>query len=155
VTSRPRVQATEACAAPRFPPVADEADAQPSAGSGSASDDPSVPPTSGPSASHRLGIGVRTDENPLTEAEQVSVLEAGAVVVTHGELPEPGRDALTSLAREYPRRVALTPYDRLAPGQVAFTAFGVVQVCDGVDPDALRAFVDAYAVQVPGIPGGA
>jgi len=111
----------------------------------------STPPTSGWHSSAAVTIGVSDD--PLTEPQQVGILEVGGVVVTHGALDDASAAALRDQAARHPGRVATTPYAELAPGQVVLAGWGVVQRCDGVDPDAIDAFVEAYAADDPDAPG--
>lgn len=114
----------------------------------------STPPTSGWHASGVPRIAARPPGRPLSEPEQVSVLEAGGVVVTHRALPPADRRALHRLAaRRYPGRVAVTPYGRLARGGVAVTGWGVLQRCDALDLDAVAAFADAHADPHPRVSG--
>lgn len=106
----------------------------------------STPPTSGWHAAGAVAARVYGDDEALSEPEQVTVLESGGVVVTHRGLEAAQRAALESLATEqHPGRVAVTPYDGLAPGEVAVAAWGRLQVCDGVELDVVRAFIDAHA----------
>lgn len=108
----------------------------------------SVPPTSGWHTSGRTPATVRSADEPLSEPRQVSVLEAGGVVVTYRGLSAEERAALERHVRDrHGGTVAVTPYDELEPGEVAFTAWGVRQRCAGVDTEALDAFVDAHAGQ--------
>jgi hypothetical protein len=144
--------ATDRCSAPENPPV--------QGGSHLLGDNEppvpwnSVPPTSGWHASGAFDIGIRGADDPLTEARQVSVLEVGGVVVTYRDLPAAELAALTErIAGAHDGQVTLTPYDRLEAGEVAFTAWGVKQVCAGVDLEALDAFVAAYAEDHPDTPG--
>ncbi|MBW3602462.1 MAG: DUF3105 domain-containing protein [Actinobacteria bacterium] len=110
----------------------------------------STPPTSGWHASGVPSIAPRPPGRPLSEPEQVSVLEAGGVVVTHRGLAAAGRRALHRLAeRRYPGRVAVTAYDELAPGRVVMAGWGALQRCDGVDLGAVAAFADAHADEHP------
>lgn len=114
----------------------------------------SVPPTSGWHASGAVPIEVHGPDDPLPESRQVSVLEAGAVVVTYHDLDDRTRATLVEHVRDrHPGRVTVTPYERLDPGQVAFTAWGTLQRCDGLDRDELDAFVAAHADDEPGVPG--
>jgi len=114
----------------------------------------STPPTSGWHASGAFSIDVRGPSEALSEPQQVSVLEAGGVVATYRDLSEDDRGALEETATmAYPGRVAVTPYDRLEPGEVAFTAWGALQRCDGLDLDALAVFVTTYADEEPTAPG--
>lgn len=114
----------------------------------------SVPPTSGWHASGAFSIAVQPPGEPLTEPQQVSVLEVGGVVVVYHELDEEDRVALEHhVTRHHEGRVAVTPYGRLEPGEVAFTAWGVLQRCDGVDLEALDAFNAAHGDAEVGVPG--
>lgn len=106
----------------------------------------SVPPTSGWHRSGAVDVAVHGPDDPLSEPAQVSVLEAGGVVIAYHELPEADLAAIEDLVRgSYAGRVAVTPYDKLAAGQVATTAYGALQVCDGLDLQAVTAFIDAHA----------
>lgn len=107
----------------------------------------STPPTSGWHSSGAVEIGVRGAKDPLTEPEQVSVLEAGGVVVSYGDLPKRQVAQLERLARgnSYDGTVAVTPYDKLRPGRVAATAWAKLLLCKGVDVKSLRRFVDQHA----------
>jgi len=111
----------------------------------------SVPPTSGWHRSGEPAGEVHGSGDPLPEPAQVAVLEAGAVVVTYRGLAPDERGRLEQVAQlDHPGRVTVTPYDRLAEGEVAFTAWGTLQRCRGLDTEALAAFVATYAA-----PGGA
>ena len=105
-----------------------------------------TPPTSGWHASGSVPVAVQPARRPLSEPELVSVLEAGGVVVSHRGLDRSQRRRLAAhVRRRWPGRVSVTGYDQLADGQVVFTAWGVLQRCDGVDLAALDAFAEAYA----------
>jgi hypothetical protein len=105
----------------------------------------STPPTSGWHSSGALEVTVHDESDPLSEPEQVSVLEADGVVVTYRDLAEEDVAALEELVRtDYDGRVAVTPYEALEPGQVALTAWGVLLRCEGLDLDAVRRFADAH-----------
>lgn len=127
---RPRLQAGEHLIGDQTPPVPYS----------------SSPPTSGWHASGALSIAVHPPRDPLSEPRQVSVLEAGGVVVAYRDLPDEDRMRVAEHVRaKHAGRVAVTPYDQLGPGQVAFTAWGTLQRCHGLDLAALDAFVAAYA----------
>lgn len=114
----------------------------------------SIPPTSGWHASGAFTIGVQPPELPLSEPQQVSVLEAGGVVVTYGDLADEDRASLEAhVGDHHDGRVAVTAYPALAAGEVAFTAWATLQRCERLDLAALDAFVDAHAVEEPGVPG--
>jgi hypothetical protein len=111
-----------------------------------------TPPTSGWHTSGAFQIEVF--EEPISEPQQVSVLEAGAVVVSHHELDDADRQSIEDLVRDdFDGRAAVTPYDALEPGQVALTAWATLQLCEGVDLDAIAAFIDEHADEQPDEPG--
>lgn len=104
----------------------------------------STPPTSGWHTSTDVATGVADD--PLTEPEQVTVLEQGGVVITHNGLTKADREELERLVEgKHSAEAALTVYDKLDDGSVALTAWGVVQRCDAVDATAVDAFIATYA----------
>ena len=147
-----RPSPTPACGPVRRPPVQASGhligDAEPPVAYSS------VPPTSGWHASGAPRIASRPPGRPLSEPEQVSVLEAGGVVVAYHALPAADRRALHRFtAQRYPGRVAVTAYSRLAPGGVAMTGWGVLQRCDALDLGAVAAFADAYADPHPRVSG--
>ena len=114
----------------------------------------SAPPTSGWHSSGAFDIGVQPPQDPLTEPEQVSVLEAGGVVITHNAIPDWAREALEErAARRYAGRVAVTSYEKLAPGEVVFSGWGVLQRCSGADLETLDRFVAKHADEQPANPG--
>ncbi len=114
----------------------------------------SIPPTSGWHTSGAFEIAVQPPDEPLTEPEQVSVLEAGAVVVAYHDLGPDDRARLVALIdSEFDGRVAVTVYDRLEPGEVAVTTWGALQRCERLDVDAVRRFAEVYAAADPAVPG--
>lgn len=114
----------------------------------------STPPTSGWHSSGHVHVSVRGTRNPLTEPEQVSVLEVGGIVVTHGRLDPDDRRRLAQCVRNrYDGMVAVTPYRELSRGEVTFTSWGVLKRCDGVDLAALERFVDRFGPDGPVEPG--
>ena len=115
----------------------------------------STPPTSGWHTSGFADVSIRDEAQPLSEPEQVSILEIGAVVVTYNELAPPDVQQIIDVVTDgFSRRVAVTPYDKLEPGQVAMAGWGVLQRCDGVDVDALRNFISSYSDEQPAAPPG-
>jgi len=115
----------------------------------------STPPTSGWHTSGSIEPTVATADDPLSEPEQVSVLEAGGAVVTYRGLASEDVDALEdAVAERFADRVAVTPYRKLGEGEVAFTAWGRLQRCRGLDLEALDAFVAAHAPSDLDAPAG-
>jgi hypothetical protein len=105
----------------------------------------STPPTSGWHSSGALDVAIHGEDDPLTEPEQVSVLEAGGVVITYRDLDAADIDAIEGLVAEgYDGRVAVTPYAELQPGEVAVTAWGTLQRCSGLDLDVVGGFIDDH-----------
>jgi hypothetical protein len=110
------------------------------------------PPTSGPHAPAAARQGVA--DAPLTRAEQVGQLEAGVVLLQHGDdLAADDLAALEALAEQ--PDVLLAPNDDL-PAPVVATAWTRKLVCsslDGGGADALAAFVADLAGRGPGTDG--
>jgi hypothetical protein len=111
----------------------------------------STPPASGwhYRQRDRIRLGVAAPGAPLTEPEHVSVLAVGGVVISYRDLDAGDvrrLEAVVNAAGERP--VALTSYGALEPGEVALTAWGIVQRCDGVDTGAVEAFVLGNAADV-------
>jgi hypothetical protein len=106
----------------------------------------SVPPTSGWHASGDVPIDVAPPNKPLTEPEQVTVLELGGVVVSYAELADEDLKAVTALVKgKLAGFAALTRYDKLEAGEIALTGWGVLQRCDGLDKAAITAFAKKHA----------
>lgn len=104
----------------------------------------STPPTSGWHTSVDVPITVAGD--PLTEPEQVTVLELGGVVVSHNGLDDAQQAELEALVSEsYAGQAATTDYAELGDGEVALTGWGVLQRCEALDLAAVEAFIGAYA----------
>ena len=114
----------------------------------------STPPTSGWHSSGAFTIGVAGADAPLTEPQQVAVLEAGGVVVSYRDLPAADVTAIDERAeQQFAGRVSVTPYDKLESGQVALTGWGVLQLCDELDLEVLDDFVTSFADPRPSVPG--
>ena len=106
----------------------------------------STPPTSGWHTSTDVAIVTAPDDEPLTEPEQVTVLELGGIVVAHNGLAPDEQDALEALiAEKFAGQAAATRYDKLPGGEVALTAWGKLQRCKALDLAAVEAFAEAYA----------
>lgn len=102
----------------------------------------STPPTSGWHASGNPERGVHTE--PLSEPEQVTILELGGIVVTWNGLSAQDQAELEEYVAANARHVASTPYDKLPEGAVAVAGWGVLQRCTGLDLEAVEAFVEEH-----------
>lgn len=98
------------------------------------------PPTSGPHLAGLLRTGV-IDE-PLSGLDQVSTLEAGAVIIQYR--PGLGSSDVEALRRLASADVAVAP-GRDLPAEVVATAWLRKLTCDGVDQEALRLFISAVS----------
>lgn len=108
----------------------------------------STPPTSGWHSSGAVEVRIHDEADPIGEPQQVSVLEADGVVITHRDLPPDEQGSLEELVRErYDGKVAVTPYEKLERGEIALTAWGALQRCMGLDIDAITGFVEAHAAR--------
>ena len=105
------------------------------------------PPTSGPHFSSPPGEGVQ--EEPLPEALQVTVLEAGDVLAQYDPDAVTG-DELAELEGLAVDPVVVAPNPDL-DDPVVLTAWLHKQTCGEVDPDAVTAFADAHRDDAPGI----
>lgn len=102
----------------------------------------STPPTSGWHSSGAFTVGVQPRNDPLSEPEHVSVLEAGGAVISYRAIGRRSTSRIERLVRRsYAGQVAVTPYNKLRRGEVALTFWGTLQRCDGVDVAAIRRFV--------------
>ncbi len=104
----------------------------------------STPPTSGWHSSGRpLDPGAYTE--PVSEPQQVRVLEQGGVVVAYDpSLSDDDVGQLQRIAGEVDR-VVVTPYEPAMPTPVTLTAWGVLQRCQSVTAADVAAFRDAHA----------
>lgn len=104
----------------------------------------SSPPTSGWHSSGRpLDPGAYTE--PVSEPQQVRVLEQGGVVLAYDpSLPDGDVGQLQRIAGEVDG-VVVTPYEPAMPTPVTLTAWGVLQRCDTVTAADVAAFRDAHA----------
>lgn len=114
-----------------------------------------VPPTSGPSLSRQFDCGFYEAGyiNPVDEQEGVPDralvhnLKHGNIVISYnlpkGEEVDRLKEVHFSLA-DSDQWLITRPYKEIGPGKVAMTAWGVLDVFDGVDRARIKAFYDAY-----------
>lgn len=107
----------------------------------------SVPPTSGDhwSIQERCGFF----NNPVPDERIVHNLEHSNIVISYNLPNQADVDALKDVYNELDEgwRVHFTvvrPYDEIAEGQVALSAWGVVDVMDGVNKERIERFFEHY-----------
>lgn len=109
----------------------------------------SVPATSGWHATTSPESGLH--DTPLRDAEIVSALESGMVVlaVTPDALASDD-STVGTLVAQFPDRLLVTPYETAMETPVALLSWGVLQRCDAVDPSATTTFVLTERVAADG-----
>jgi hypothetical protein len=107
---------------------------------GTAVDYQTTPPTSGPHYPSPADPGFYSQ--PVPEGTLVHNLEHGQIVIWyHPEAPREVRDQLGSLVEQEPIATLAAPYDNLPdPYNLAFTAWGASQMCEGIAQDAVDGF---------------
>ncbi len=114
-----------------------------------------VPPTSGPHLSRPWECGFFppgyvdpvTDREGVPDRALVHNLEHGNVVMSYNLSSDEDIDRLREVhntLRDSDQWLITRPYDRIGAGQVAMTAWGVLDVFDGVDEGRIEAFYNAY-----------
>lgn len=98
------------------------------------------PPTSGPHIAGLLRTGVI--DQPISGLEQVSTLEAGAVIIQYR--PGLGPADVDALRRLASATVAVAP-GRDLPSEVVATGWLRKMSCRSVDQEALRLFISAVS----------
>lgn len=107
----------------------------------------------GPGRAERFGISVRDADDPYSEQEQVAVLRVGAAVARHAPDDLQTASLLRDVARQLPRRLAVTPSDDVTSGTVQLLVWGLSQTCERPGPDAVAAFVRQLTARIPAVPG--
>ena len=113
----------------------------------------SVPPAGGPHWSSPARWGPSTAQLP--DERVVHNLEHGGVVIDYNNITGDDLARLTALVTTYPRdkfgevKIVLQPYDKIAPGTIALTAWGWRQILTAYDERAVRAFIDAHINRGP------
>lgn len=108
----------------------------------------SVPPVGGPHWPAPAGWGASSVQIPDERA--VHNLEHGGIVVGYNGISADDLTKLKAVITGYPRdqfneiKIVLQPYDKIAPGSIALTAWGWRQLLPAYDVVALRAFLDGH-----------
>ena len=107
----------------------------------------STPPSSGDHWSIAQRCGFFTD--PVPDEQIVHNLEHSNIVISYNLPDQADVDALENVYNELQEgwRVHFTvarPYDKIAPGQVALSAWGVTDTMDGVDEERIERFYEHY-----------
>lgn len=108
----------------------------------------SNPPTSGWHWPNPQDWGIYT--NQQFQEQLVHNLEHGGIVIQYTNLPPGDVQRLTDLVNRDNYHMILAPYPGLPQGvKVAYTAWTHLQTCDGVNENAIRAFINAFRDKGP------
>ncbi len=108
----------------------------------------SNPPTSGWHWANPQDWGIYT--TPQVEEQVVHNLEHGGIVIQYRDLPAADLQRLTSLVQHDRIHMILAPYPDLPAGaNVALTAWTHLQLCNGVDENAINRFITAFRDKGP------
>ncbi len=107
----------------------------------------STPPSSGDHWSIAQRCGFFT--NPVPDEQIVHNLEHSNIVISYNLPDQADVDALENVYNELQEgwRIHFTvarPYDKIAQGQVALSAWGVTDTMDGVDKERIERFYEHY-----------
>lgn len=86
----------------------------------------------------------------IPDERAVHNLEHGGIVIDYNGISAEDVAKLKSLLSSYPRdrynevKVVIQPYDKIAPGTIALTAWGWRELLTSYDDQAVRAFLDAH-----------
>ena len=108
----------------------------------------SNPPTNGWHWANPQEWGIYT--NQQFQEQLIHNLEHGGIVIQYNNLPSSDVQRLTNLVNRDSYHMILAPYAGLPQGvKVAYTAWTHLQTCDGLDENAIRAFVNAFRDKGP------
>ncbi len=108
----------------------------------------SNPPTSGWHWDTPQDWGIYT--NQQFQEQLVHNLEHGGIVIQYNNLSPADVQRLTNLVNRDSYHMILAPYPGLPQGvKVAYTAWTHLQTCDGVDENAIHAFINAFRDKGP------
>lgn len=108
----------------------------------------SVPPVGGAHWPSPASWGASATQLPDERA--VHNLEHGGIVIDYNGISADDLTKLKSLLSSYPRdrynevKLVIQPYDKIAPGTIALTAWGWRQLLTSYDAQTIRAFLDAH-----------
>src|SRR6266540_3851967 len=109
---------------------------------------PSYPPTYGPHWPAPTTWGLHTEVVPDERA--VHNLEHGGVVASYNNIPAEALAALQALLTTYPKdkygevKLLIRPYDKIAPGTIALTAWSWIDELTTYDDARVRRFLNAH-----------
>ena len=108
----------------------------------------SYPPAGGPHWPSPARWGASTAQQP--DERVVHNLEHGGIVIDYNNISGDDLAKLNALFTSYPRdkfgevKIVLQPYDKIAAGTIALTAWGWREILTRYDERAVRAFLDAH-----------
>ena len=108
----------------------------------------SYPPTSGTHWLTPQTWGFHSE--PVADEYAVHNLEHGGAVASYNNVSADDLARLRALLASYPRdkygevKLLIRPYDKIAPGTIALTAWNWIDVLPGYDEVRVRAFIDAH-----------
>jgi hypothetical protein len=108
----------------------------------------SVPASSGWHGTTVPRVGIHTA--PLADADLVSLLEVGVVVLAHAPDAAPDDEIARALTTQFPDRLAIAPYEGEMASPVALVTWGTIARCDRVDPAAVTEFVVDWRMDASG-----
>jgi hypothetical protein len=112
---------------------------------------PSYPPTYGPHWPAPTTWGYHSEAVPDERA--VHNLEHGGVVASYNNVPPDALSALQALLTTYPKdkygevKLLIRPYDKIAPGTIALTAWNWIDEMTTYDDARVRRFLAAHLNQ--------
>ena len=105
------------------------------------------PPTSGDHWSAAQSCGFY--EEPIPDERVVHNLEHSNIVISYNLLNQADVDALKDFYNDLDESwrnhfTVVRPYDEIAPGQIGLSAWGVLDVMDGIDEERILRFYEHY-----------
>jgi len=104
------------------------------------------PPTSGTHNPVPLPAGVYDANADVTQL--VHSLEHGYIIMYYNDLPQDQINQLVNLQRSDPYKMIVAPYTNMS-SRVALVAWDHMQLCDGVNEQAIRSFTAQFRNQGP------